>query len=164
MRYLIDGHNLIAQMPDLSLEDPNDEAKLVYKLRSFAARSRKKMTVVFDGGLPGGISQPLSNSQVQARFASSEHMTADQILLNTIRKTQNPKDLTVVSSDQVIVEAAQARKIAVLTAPAFIQQMSSSGQAAVADKKEDHPRISPAEVEAWLKIFGDGKKKPKSER
>jgi len=33
MPYLIDGHNLIAQMPGFSLSDPDDEARLVLRLR-----------------------------------------------------------------------------------------------------------------------------------
>ena len=57
MAYLIDGHNLIGQLPDLSLNDPNDEAKLVQKLIGFAARQQKRVVVVFDSGLPGGKSR-----------------------------------------------------------------------------------------------------------
>lgn len=36
MNYLIDGHNLIARTPGLSLADPDDEAKLVQLLRRWA--------------------------------------------------------------------------------------------------------------------------------
>ena len=42
MYYLIDGHNLIAHYPDIELEDPNDEVKLVLVLRSWAAAGRKR--------------------------------------------------------------------------------------------------------------------------
>ena len=38
--YLIDGHNLIGQLPDLSLTDPDDEAKLVQKLTGFPRARR----------------------------------------------------------------------------------------------------------------------------
>ncbi len=34
MHYLIDGHNLIAQISDISLDDPDDEAKLVLRLEA----------------------------------------------------------------------------------------------------------------------------------
>ena len=54
MPILIDGHNLIGRLPDLRLDDPDDEAKLVLRLRAYAARTRKRITVVFDQGLPGG--------------------------------------------------------------------------------------------------------------
>ena len=52
MHYLIDGHNLIGALPDISLEDPDDEVKLILVLRSWAvARRRREVTVIFDGGL-----------------------------------------------------------------------------------------------------------------
>ena len=54
MPYLIDGHNLIACLPDIDLDDPNDEARLVNRLKGFAAKARSKCIVVFDHGLPGG--------------------------------------------------------------------------------------------------------------
>ena len=41
MNYLIDGHNLIGQLPDISLDDPNDEALLVQKLSGFCAANTK---------------------------------------------------------------------------------------------------------------------------
>ncbi|HEY1409924.1 MAG TPA: hypothetical protein VF434_13360, partial [Promineifilum sp.] len=70
MNYLIDGHNLIARTPDLSLADPDDEAKLVALLRRWAmADRRRKVTVIFDGGLPAGESRNLSGSGVKAIFA-----------------------------------------------------------------------------------------------
>lgn len=149
MRYLIDGHNLIAALPDIDLADPHDEAKLVYKLRGFAARTGKKITVVFDGGLPGGISKPLSTKQVEARFASSGKMSADEILLNRIRSLKNPRDMIVVTSDQEITSAAASRNITVLNAPAFIALLNPPS--AEMDAKEQPP--SPDEVEKWLKIF-----------
>src|SRR5687768_975828 len=109
MRYLVDGHNLIAHLPDIDLADPDDEVKLVLKLRQFAARSKKKITVVFDGGLPGGISHELSTSNVSVKFASAAGMSADRIMLNTIYKTKNPNLLTVVSSDREIAGQAKVR-------------------------------------------------------
>ena len=38
MPFLIDGHNLIGRMPGISLDDPDDEARLVAQLRAFCAR------------------------------------------------------------------------------------------------------------------------------
>ncbi len=47
MPLLIDGHNLIGRLPDLRLDDPDDEAKLVARLRTYCARTRKRITAVF---------------------------------------------------------------------------------------------------------------------
>ena len=154
MRYLIDGHNLIARLRDIDLEDPDDEAKLVFKLRSFAARTGKKVTVVFDGGIPGGVSKTLSTSRVTAKFAAAEHMTADQVLVRMIRKVKNPRDYCLVSSDREISDAARTLGMDCLTAAEFNRlltpEQSDDGEAL---DKDENPQLSPQEVEAWLAIF-----------
>ena len=70
MPFLIDGHNVIAALPDIDLEDPHDEAKLVLKLRAWTGRERRKAIVVFDGGIPGGYSRTLSTVSVRVVFAA----------------------------------------------------------------------------------------------
>ena len=52
MHYIIDGHNLIGKMPDISLKDPNDEIKLTMRIKSWVAESKKRQVTVQD-------SQPL---------------------------------------------------------------------------------------------------------
>ena len=72
MHYLIDGHNLIATMPGIDLSDPDDEAQLVLRLRTWTAASRKRrVTVYFDGGLPGGPAHDLSGARLKVIFAST---------------------------------------------------------------------------------------------
>ncbi|MCL4880149.1 MAG: NYN domain-containing protein [Anaerolineae bacterium] len=157
--YLIDGHNLIAQMPDIDLADPDDEMKLVLKLRSFAARSAKniRMTVVFDTGIPGGIEKSLSNSRVTARFAAAEHSSADNVLRSLIEKAANPAAYTLVSSDQELAEIARQKKMSVLSAQEFITQMHAPAQKQqrLSEEKKDNPSLSKAEVDEWLKIFSE---------
>ena len=46
MHYLIDGHNLIAHLADIDLEDPNDEVKLVLMMRGWAAAGRKRSHLI----------------------------------------------------------------------------------------------------------------------
>ena len=87
MPLLIDGHNLIGRLPDLHLDDPHDEAKLVLRLRAYAARTRKRITVVFDHGLPGGESLPLSSAGVKAIFASAGR-SADRVLQERIKEDE----------------------------------------------------------------------------
>jgi predicted RNA-binding protein with PIN domain len=150
---LIDGHNLIAALSDIELDDPNDEAKLVYKLRSFTARTGKKVTVVFDGGLPGGVSDRLSNSNVIVRFAAADHMNADQVLVRLIRKVKNPGGYCLVSSDREIVEAARNLGISCLSTPAFARLLAPDQPASDASEKDENPQLSPEEIDEWLAIF-----------
>ena len=155
--YLIDGHNLIGQLPDISLKDTNDEAKLVQKLIGFSARQQKRIVVVFDSGLPGGKSR-LSTAQVEVIFASVRS-TADDVMKERIKRVRDAGQWVVVSNDRVVLDAARARKMTTLTSAQFAPLLMPTRAA-----KEKRARqqdageaadvyVSPAEVEAWLKIF-----------
>ena len=157
MAYLIDGHNLIGQLPDLSLTDPDDEAKLVQKLLSFSARTGKRCVVVFDSGLPGGKSR-LSTGKVEVIFASARS-SADDVMRERIRQTSDPGQWIVVSNDRAVITAARTRRMTVLTSAEFTGQLRAA-QAVQQSKRRkreegeaDDVHVSAAEVEAWLKLF-----------
>jgi uncharacterized protein len=151
MPLLIDGHNLIGQMPDLRLDDPDDEAELVARLRIYCARERKRATVVFDHGLPGGQSEALSGAGVNVVFASAGR-SADGILRERIREARDPRALLVVSSDRAVIAAAKAGKARVMRAEVFAARLGAPARDAGA---EQGPQLSPEEVEEWLRVFGE---------
>ena len=74
MPILIDGHNLIGQMPGLSLEDPHDEEMLVTLLRSYRARTGKE---VQEFTVPAG--SETTTLQVTAKLMNRK---VDQFLIN----------------------------------------------------------------------------------
>jgi predicted RNA-binding protein with PIN domain len=158
MAFLIDGHNLIGQLPDLALTDPDDEAKLVQKLISFSARTGKRCIVVFDSGLPGGKSR-LSTGKVEVIFASIGR-SADDVMKERIRKASDPGQWVVVSNDRAVSAAARTRRMTALSSADFAAKLSATQAAAKnkprqRDKEEvNDVHVSAAEVEAWLKLFG----------
>ena len=159
MHYLIDGHNLIAKMPDIALDDPNDEALLVLRLRSWAAGSRKRqITVIFDRGLPGGRSKFLSGGQVEVIFAP-EGQTADALLISRIRRAANPAEYTLISSDRQVLDVARDRRMRHIPAKVFAERLGEAGRKkaatpkAPARDKAHEPEMSQEEVAEWLSIF-----------
>ena len=148
MPLLIDGHNLIGRMPDIHLDDPDDEAKLVSRLRAYSARTRKRVTVVFDHGLPGGRSNELSGGGVAVIFASTGRQ-ADGIIRERTRRARDPRGLTVVTSDQDIIRTAQARGARVMRSGDFAAQLDIGRSARV----DEDVHLSKDEVEDWLKLF-----------
>ncbi|MFQ3566854.1 MAG: NYN domain-containing protein [Aggregatilineales bacterium] len=157
MRYLIDGHNLIAALPDISLDDPHDEAKLVEKLRSFCVGRGAQCTVVFDNGLPGGRAPALSTTQVEVIFAGS-NTNADRILQERICNQKDVRAMTVVSSDREVRAAAARRRIAVLRNDEFARLLARPAAAtrpapkALSDDDEK-PRSSLADINYWMEHF-----------
>jgi predicted RNA-binding protein with PIN domain len=150
MPLLIDGHNLIGRMSDLRLDDPEDEAKLVARLRTYCVRKRKRAVVVFDRGLPGGRSRRLSAGRVEVVFASTGH-TADGILRERIRRARDPRGLTVVTSDGQVIAAAQARGARVVRSEELAARLETP--CSTGDEEKD-VHLSDAEIEEWLKVFG----------
>jgi predicted RNA-binding protein with PIN domain len=152
MAYLIDGHNLIGQLPDISLDDPDDEAKLVQKLIGFTARTDKRCVVVFDKGLPGGRSR-MSTSQVEVVFANSRS-DADRVMMERIQKAKDPGQWIVVSNDNAVLLAARQRKMKALKSAEFVTLIHPPPK----PRRHEEDRLadvhlSPDEVEAWLRIF-----------
>ena len=147
MPYLIDGHNLIGTLPDIRLSDPNDEMKLVNKLRSFAARKQKKLTVIFDGGLPGGRSYA-STHMVEIIFASSEHTSADDLLIRRIPRLKDPRGWTLVTSDLKIIALAKGYRLNIVKSAAFAQTLNQIPD--VPDLGEwANPIITYGEISYW---------------
>jgi predicted RNA-binding protein with PIN domain len=147
MPLLIDGHNLIGKMEGVSLADPDDEAALVQRVRRYCLRHRRRATVVFDSGLPGGPSRTLSSPEVKVIFAPTGS-NADALIRHLLRQERDPAGLLVISSDRAIRAAAQARGARAITAEAFARQLTLPARGE-AEKPE-----TAGDVEEWLKVFG----------
>lgn len=153
MPYLIDGHNLIGVLPDIDIQDPDDEAKLVIKLKGFVARKRAQCTVIFDGGLPGGASR-MSSRSVKVIFASAQHSNADTLLKRRIDNTRDVSGWTVVSSDRDVVNHARSRRMRHMTAHEFARELQRPAAPAEAVDEEEKPAPSQADVDEFMGIFG----------
>ena len=153
MPFLIDGHNLIGQLPGLSLADPEDEASLVMLLRRFAASQRKhKVCVIFDGGVYGHPAN-LKGYGVEVHFVKAP-ADADSELIRRIRAIKQRDAWIVVSSDRAVAGAARAHGLTVESAQTFARRLAARDvPAARPDAKPGDRPLSPAEVEAWRRVF-----------
>jgi len=156
MPFLIDGHNIIAAMESIELDDPNDEAKLVMKLRAWFSHVRRKAVLVFDGGVPGGPSPTLSTADVRVIFAARHHTIADRIIRERLRDLPDAPNWTVISSDHEVLDAARSTGAKTMTAQEFADMIEHPPEA----NKEKPDAISAAEVQSWLQIFPEPEDKP----
>jgi predicted RNA-binding protein with PIN domain len=154
MHWLIDGHNLIGQMPNLRLDDPDDEAKLVEYLRGYRARTGHQVTVIFDAGAGYHPVKTKKVGGVAVQFARHDQ-TADQIIARRVRQIKNPQELIVVTSDRAVQQAASHSGVRVLTARAFAQQLLQGSSPTTADDQgsQIEVKLSDDEIEEWLRIF-----------
>ncbi len=166
---LVDGHNLIGQIQDLSLDDPYDEAKLSMAIRSYCMRSQSKATIIFDNGLPGGISRELSNSSVTVIFAP-HGTSADHLLMRRAREMGPGQSFLLVTSDRRILRLAFAYGIETMPSEEFalmigfrpveIEPIEPEAvkpepppRNLVTFEKDPNPVVTPQEIAYWLPIF-----------
>jgi len=162
---LVDGHNLIGQLQDLSLEDPQDEAKLTAAVRRYCMRARLKATIIFDNGLPGGVSRELSNSDVTVIFAPAG-TSADSLLMRRTREI-GVSGVILVTSDRRILRLAFAYGIETMASEEFAlligyRPVEREPEAVEPEnprrftfvyEKDPNPVVTPQEIAYWLPIF-----------
>lgn len=154
MHWLIDGHNLIGHMPNLRLDDPHDEEKLLTHLRSFRARTGHRLTVIFDAGLGYRPAQTRKQGGITVQFAPAGK-TADQLLARRIRRLPNPQAVTVVTSDRAVQQAARHAGARVQESADFARQLLQNPAApAITDQgAQAEVNLSPEEIDDWLTLF-----------
>jgi predicted RNA-binding protein with PIN domain len=150
LQLLIDGHNLIGQMPGLSLADFDDEEQLVAMLRKYAARRRARIVVVFDSGSPGGRSRGLSGGGVETVFAADGHTNADRILIERIRQVKRPQEWVLVSGDRTIQREAGRRRMRTIESADFAAQLIPPSPAE--PTPEEKPEVD-KDIDEWLDLF-----------
>ena len=150
MPYLIDGHNLIPKV-GLQLDSPDDEMELVAFLQEFARLKRQQVDVYFDGA-PIGYDGSRNVGTVRAHFVRLGQTADDAIRTRLNKMAKNARNWIVVSSDREVQSSARVVHAQYISAEEFAKLLRAAGNSApkpnTADKK-----LSPAEVDEWLKIF-----------
>ncbi len=164
MLLLIDGHNLIGQMPDLRLDDPNDEEELLSRLRAYHASTGFELAVYFDPGLSYRPPVRRSEAGITVYCAPQGHQ-ADELILHEIQHRQDPRQLTVVTSDRVVQQAARARGCRVIDSRAFAAELAHPvrrrrPRTRVRPQVLDVPPLPEKEIDEWLRIFEQGGSQP----
>ena len=161
MIVIVDGHNLIPNIPGLNLSDPDDESRLIKILQEYARIRRKTIEVYFDQA-PEGRSGTEQKGQVKAVFVS-RRITADQAIMERLRKMgKRARNAAVISSDRQVQQAARSMHASVITSEDF----SREWQKIVKEQPELNPRsrlLSSEEVQMWEDLFRHGHPKSNKE-
>lgn len=153
-RWLIDGHNLIGQMPGLRLDDPDDEEKLLEHLRRHRARTGHAVIVVFDPGPGHHSTTTKKQGGITVQFAPSG-TTADQLIVRRVRQLKNPQETVVVTSDRAVAQVARQYYVRVIDSRTFARQYLQPRASSLTPDEGSRAdiKLSPDEVEEWLKLF-----------
>lgn len=155
MPYLIDGHNLIPKIPNLSLESLDDEIDLVVLLQEFCQRRRKQIEVFFDNA-PAGQPKARNFGNVIARFIAPP-LTADQAIHNKlIRLGAAARNWIIVSSDLSVQAYARAARASVISSETFARQLIAAlKDNPIETKMRTEPMMNETELEEWMRLFNN---------
>ena len=148
MPYLIDGHNLIPFMHGISLDQLDDELRLIDVLEAYFKKIRKKAVIFFDKGQPG--SEPvIRRSFVTARFTRAP-LIADQAIRNHLRQLGgSARNYTVVSSDNEVADFTLKNGAKSVSSREFAFQVNESWQ-----NRQPGNSAQDDDLDFWLKTFG----------
>lgn len=164
---LVDGHNLIGKLPNVSLSDPDDEAKLVRILENYyAMHPHDEILVVFDPARDGGgwRGAQTRNGAVSVRFAP-RGVSADDVLARLVRDAKSPRSITVVSSDNAVRRAVRVHGAKVLRAEEFIVQLQADlrpNRPEPRPKPEKPEKPDETDLAYWSTVFKEPPPRPPS--
>jgi len=169
MSLLIDGFNLIYKFPELEsfmYIDKLDEARsgLLNILRSYQRIKKGNIRVVFDGKKePSREIRSESFGSIDVYY--SLDYSADYIIKQFVKKDQNPKMVTVVSSDKDIIafikrfgaKSITSERFAEIVNHAFEQQRLQE-EKMLEEQIKVNPKITEDEISYWQKLFSQKKR------
>ncbi len=153
MSYIIDGHNLIGVLPDIQLSDPEDEQRLLARLRAFRARSGgRPMIVFFDTGDLPAQAPDLSSPGVQVRFAG-RGQTADDAIVEYLAGRAQPGQYAVVTNDQGLARRARDVGASILLASEFAAKLTALPRFPAAEDEPAHDPHDPTYADIYTRFL-----------
>ena len=166
MRYLIDGYNLLHAMGVLTGRvGPHGLEKarlaLLGRLARLHADDPGRVTVVFDAAHPPpGAECEQEYKGIHVLFAVFEE--ADDVIDAIIRRDSAPRQLTVVSDDRRLKEAARRRHCISLGCLDYLEEVGRPAPPTAATDALAKPQgVSAEEARRWLEEFADLADDPK---
>lgn len=153
MAYLVDGNNLLAQTPGLSMNEPSDRRRFVSSLAQFSRTRRCKVTVFFDGLPLQGWGSTTHLGAVTV-LHSGRGRTADDAILEMIRRSRAPGDLTLVTSDRSLYERARHLGARAEAGHAFRRTLGRAGAKEAGDSEKPE-RPDQEEIDYFMERFGE---------
>jgi predicted RNA-binding protein with PIN domain len=166
MRLLIDGYNVMHAAGLMEKKFGPDQLRMARQrfLNDLADGlgpiESALTTIVFDAASPPSkLAARATHKGITILFAIEEP-DADTQIENLIARHSNPRNLTVVSTDLRIRQAATRRKATARTADAFLSDLADRRKArahrpTAPCRPDRSPAPDPAEAEYWRREFAD---------
>ena len=153
---LVDGYNLILRMEKISSRDENAlrdaRNRLLGKLSGYAAGRKTRVTVIFDGR------QEINDEQTKVAgvriIFSKPPDIADSVIKRMVDNSDQPRNITVVTSDNGLAYAIKSQGANHMSIEEFIPRLERKSTFDEYQTKYD-VKMSKDELNEWLEIFND---------
>jgi predicted RNA-binding protein with PIN domain len=146
-KYIIDGNNLIGKIPELwKLQKKDKQASregLAFRLERYFFQKKIEVSLHFDG---------FPKEAIKARKIKiyySENTIADNKIKDEIANANNPKLITVISSDFNVQEYAKVNSCSIIKSENFAKELEKKDN--IDDEEEIVKSISNEEMK---RLFG----------
>ncbi|MFH1857215.1 MAG: NYN domain-containing protein [Candidatus Omnitrophota bacterium] len=140
VHYLIDGYNLMNQIPSISsekLEDARQSLVRFIKKNNLTGSFRNEVTIVFDG------KEEVFSLSVEKEFKIifSKGEIADDKIKRMIASSENPARIILVTNDKDLVFFAKNHGAYVHSVKVFLSKVSKSENKSIAGGLTDKSRL-----------------------
>jgi hypothetical protein len=156
MNYIIDGYNLAFKIKSIHNQIlGGNTGKAIVLLIQFVKQQlhskAEKIILALDGEKSSANKSNLSGIEL---WFSNKPQTADQLIQAFVRKLKNPRNWTVVSSDNEIIFTARDHGVNVLKSENFVNQKTAASVKNKFSQKENPQNI---DLDYWLNTFNSNK-------
>jgi len=118
MAWLIDGSNVLGTLR-LDRQSVDAKRELARLCAAFARAKRTRVTCYFDGNEPPAFARHLGNTTI----VFSGARTADEMIVQRVE--ESAAQMTVVTADRELQTRVARRKVRIVTAQEFVQDLRS---------------------------------------
>lgn len=155
MQIIIDGYNLLLRsrkggaLAESELERMRDG--LIHQMAAYAVNRSIAATIVFDGrqGIPAQAAPPGGRVKV---IYSRPPENADALIKRLVQAARQPRDITVVTSDQPLARFVRSCGSQQLSSEEWRKKIERGRDQ---DLQEKHGRLDNLDLEEWLRLFGE---------
>lgn len=155
-KMIIDGYNVIYTddqlRPVMIRNSEKARERFLEMLKDYLRGKSLRVTVVFDGSGDMVDTVTVVAGKLQVVF-SRRHESADELIMATLRGSNNPREFIVVTSDDVhIGKEARSLGSLVIRSRRFIERIRE--EEAGRDSRAEKPDPDEDDVRHWLRMFG----------
>jgi len=158
---IVDGYNYILRQKFIPHDNENAlwgaREELIRQLIAFRGNKQIKITIVFDGQDLKGLTKTHRPRGIKVLFSKAPQK-ADPIIIHLVEKSSQPRDITVVTSDRSLANLARSTGCTIWSSETLAKKLPQTDIESEY-KNKFNAKLSPKEVEEWMKLFKNGKDK-----